>query len=280
MATSVAEPSTEPSIGTGPDPARVAAHQRELREQGYTIMPRLIDDRQLAQLRAAIDARLAGKIGIDDNPDNYGETNLVAKAPIFRELAQQPLVLATVEGLLGDDCILSSCNQGSRKPGGAAQGLHRDMNIWGPSMPWLEVPIGVQVAWCVDEFTAENGATLIVPGSHARADASGDEPSIPAVAPAGSMILFDARTFHAGGANRSQALRRAVLCFYIRSWLKPQTDHKRSIEPALVQEASATMIRLLGFQRQSPVELADGRTPIVPAPGATWFYGETRTDAQ
>ncbi|MBA2479180.1 MAG: phytanoyl-CoA dioxygenase family protein [Planctomycetes bacterium] len=248
------------------------SHQDELRDQGYTIMRSAIGRRQLDELRSAIDQRLSGT-AIADHGDHLHETNLVAKESIFREVAQHPLVLATVEGLLGEDCILSSCNQGTRKPECSAQAMHRDMHIWGPSLPWMPIPIGIQVAWCVDDFTIQSGATMLVPGSHLRADARADEAPIAAVAPAGSMILFDARTYHAGGANRSDRFRRAVLCFYVRSWLKPQSDHKRSIDPALTADLSTTMARLLGFQRQSPVEREDGTSQILPAPGATGFYG-------
>ena len=251
---------------------RIARHQHELRAHGYTIVTGVMDARQLAELRAAVDARLAAGVGITAYPDHYNEVNLVGKAAIFRELAAHPLPWGIAEGLLGSDCILSSCNQGTRRPGGIPQHIHRDFGIWGAAMPWLPLCVGVQTAWCVDDFHERNGATRIVPDSHLWPDARGDVPSITAEAPAGSMIMFDARTLHAGGANQSERLRRAVLTFYLRSWLKPQIDHKRSIDPALVPSLSPTLTRLLGFRRQSPVEHADGRSEILPAPGATDFY--------
>jgi ectoine hydroxylase-related dioxygenase (phytanoyl-CoA dioxygenase family) len=253
--------------------AAIARHQHELRTQGWTIFPRLMADEQLASIKQAIDTHI-------DRPDtirkeqNYHGVNLAAWHPAFGEVATNPLLLGTVEGLIGNDCILSSCNLGARLPGCAAQGLHRDTGIWGPALPFMPFPVGIQTAWCIDEFTLENGATTLIPGSHTDPTIPIDAPVIQAVAPAGSVIAFDCQAFHAGGANRSDKLRRAVLTLYIRSWLKPQTDHKRSFPQARWASASAEVLRLMGFRRQSPVEHADGHSEIIDAPGATAFYDQ------
>ncbi|MBA3684222.1 MAG: phytanoyl-CoA dioxygenase family protein [Planctomycetes bacterium] len=274
MSTAVAPAPAAPAAPIAVDPVLVARHQEELRVQGYTIMPRVFPRALVDEARAVIDERITAKITIHEHADVYGEPNLVGRHRVFRDMAEHPLVLAVVEGLLGDDCILSSCNGALRRPSGGPQALHRDTGIWGPSMPWMPIPVGIQTAWCIDDFTSENGATLIVPTSHARPDASTDEPTIQAVAPAGSVIAFDAAALHAGGTNVGNALRRGVLSLYIRSWLKPQTDHKRSYPPELIASTSPTVLRLLGFCRQSPIEHPDGRTEILRAPGASFFYGQ------
>jgi ectoine hydroxylase-related dioxygenase (phytanoyl-CoA dioxygenase family) len=253
---------------------QAAHHQAQLREQGWTVFRHIMSPAQLAAGQAAIDRIIASQAGVRASNQHYHAPNLVGRDPIFREIACLPLILATVEGLIGADCILSSCNLGARRPGGDAQGLHRDTGIWGSSMPFMDFPIGIQTAWCFDDFTIENGATHLVPGSHARRDARPDEPSIQAVAPAGSIIAFDCQAFHAGGANRTERIRRAALTLYIRSWIKPQTDHKRSIAAEDIASASPTMLRLLGFQRQSPTEGPDGKPHFVMAPGASNFYGQ------
>lgn len=250
---------------------QVAHHQEQLRTQGYTIFHNLISPEHLAAIRASIDAHIVGQAETPDRQQYHG-ANLVAWDPAFCAVAADPLLLATCEGLLGDDCILSSCNLGARLPGCTAQNLHRDTGIWGGSMPFMPFPIGIQTAWCIDDFTLENGATRLVPGSHI--DPAGVAPGsgIQAVAPAGSVIAFDGQAYHAGEANRSNALRRGVLTLYIRSWIKPQTDHKRSFPADLIATASPQVLRLLGFRRQSPVELPDGKSVIIPAPSATYFY--------
>ena len=277
MSAATLEDPTTASVTTSPapafDPALMAFHQAELREQGYTIFRDIITPTQLADMRRTIDERIEQQ-KTQDHGQIYHGVNLVTWHPAFAEVATNPLLLKTVESLIGDDCILSSCNLGARLPGCEAQGLHRDTGIWGGSMPFMTFPVGIQTAWCVDDFTLENGATRLIPGSHSDPQPVNDRTGIQVVAPAGSIIAFDCQAFHAGEANRSQDLRRGVLTLYIRSWIKPQTDHRRSFPTEMIPTASTELLRLLAFRRQSPVELPDGTSNIILAPGATYFYDQ------
>jgi hypothetical protein len=255
------------------DAEAVAQHQDELRRQGYTVFRACIAPAVLSAMRASIDANISRRQQAE-NQDLHHGVNLVAWDEAFTETACHPLILATVEGLLGNDCILSSCNLGARIPGCPAQSLHRDTGIWGESMPFMPFPVGIQTAWCIDDFTSENGSTRLIPGSHRDPVPCDDARAITITAPAGSIVAFDCQAFHAGGANGSPRLRRAVLTLYIRSWLKPQTDHKRSYPRERLAAASPELLRLLGFRRQSPVELPGERSEVVMAPGATSFYDQ------
>ncbi len=273
MSTALADPETiiHDAAVQPVDAQKVAQHQKELREQGFTVFPKHISPALLAAMRHAIDTRVADRT---PGTEHYHGANLVSWDSAFCTVATDPLLLATCEGLLGDDCILSSCNLGARLPGCTAQGLHRDTGIWGGSMPFMPFPVGIQTAWCIDDFTEENGATLLIPGSHCDPAPVGGRSGVKMTAAAGSIIAFDCQAFHAGGANATTKLRRGVLTLYIRSWIKPQTDHKRSFPPDLLDSASPQLLRLLGFRRQSPVELPDGQSKIISAPGATYFYDQ------
>lgn len=277
MSTATLEAPTTLTDAACPAPAFDAAvmelHQSELRQQGYTIFRNIITPTQLADIRRTIDERIAQQFA-ENHGQHYHGVNLVTWHQAFAEVATNPLLLKTVEGLIGDDCILSSCNLGARIPGCEAQHMHRDTGIWGASMPFMPFPVGIQTAWCIDDFTLENGATRLIPGSHSDPQPVNDRPGIQVVAPAGSIIAFDCQAFHAGQANRTQQLRRSVLTLYIRSWIKPQTDHRRSFPREMIPTASTEVLRLLGFRRQSPVELPDGTSNIIPAPGATYFYDQ------
>ena len=255
----------------GLDPLVVAQHQHELREHGFTVFRNIISPSLLAALRQSIDVHIANRIA-EKCTEHYHGVNLIAWDPAFCTVASDPLLLATFEGLLGDDCILSSCNLGARIPGCTAQGLHRDTGIWGSSMPFMPFPVGIQTAWCIDDFTEDNGSTLLIAGSHCDPAPVGDRNGVKMTAPAGSIVAFDCQAFHAGGANSTTTIRRAALTLYIRSWIKPQTDHKRSFPTELIGQTSPVMLRLLGFRRQSPVEMPDGQSIIINAPGATYFY--------
>ena len=216
--------------------AMMARHREELASQGFTVLRDAISPQQLSSVREA----LTHRNGDGENPGARPLSGacLVCKHRAFRDVALHPTVLAIVEALLGDDCVLSSCNSAHREPGCDAQGLHRDTGIWGASMPMLAEPVGIQTAWCVDDFSEETGGTRLVPGSHrAAASVTGarhaspseeaEAAAITVTAPAGSIILFDAQMLHGGGANRSRSHRRACLTLFVRSWLKPQHDLKR-----------------------------------------------------
>lgn len=255
-------------------PAALAAHRAELATQGFTVLTDALSERQISQSRAALEDRIRRFPHLNGTGESYSGVNMTNDAPIFRELAQHPALLSLLESELGSDCILSGANYGCVLPGAGKGPMHRDTDIWGPSLPWLPVPVGINTAYVLDAYTEEIGATRCVAGSHLRPEASIDEPSIPMLAPEGAIVAFDGRLLHQAGANRTQQLRRTALFFYVRSWVKPQTDHKRSTSREVVESASPTLLRLLGFERQSPVEHPDGRSEIVPAPGATSFYGK------
>lgn len=238
---------------------------------GLCVIPGVLGDEALNELRADLDAINAAPSPYEKR---YRHRHLTNKALGFRRLVEHPAALRIVETVLGDDCVLSSMNERSVRPGGKGQELHRDTEFWGPSFPWLPIVSGINVIWPLDDFTAESGSTLYVPGSHLSPESAAEAPRA-VEAPAGSLVAFDTRLLHAGGANRGARLRRAVFAYYIRSWLKPQTDLKRSTPPEIVASASPVLLRLLGFRRQSPFQSPeDGSWAIVPAPGATGLYDE------
>jgi ectoine hydroxylase-related dioxygenase (phytanoyl-CoA dioxygenase family) len=241
-------------------------------DDGFVVMEGALSADQLATARAFVDARNG------ERAPERGERfflNLTNRHPFFRELVQHPRLLAFADGLLGSDCILNATCARTIWPGAEAQTLHRDTSAWWPSMPWLPVPLGISVAWPLDDLTDDNGATRCVPGSHRREAIDRDARDVPMIAPAGSCVAFDLRLVHRGGANRSSAPRRVVFASYVRSWVKPHTDHRRSTDRAIVEGASPTLVRLFGFQNQSCVDTNDDRSLVVAAPGATDFYGNT-----
>jgi ectoine hydroxylase-related dioxygenase (phytanoyl-CoA dioxygenase family) len=194
--------------------------------------------------------------------------NLTNKHPLFREAIQTPVLIAIMEALLGPDCILGSLNARTSFPGAGAQGLHRDLDFH----EHLPLATYCNSVWMLDDFTEENGATRFVPGSHRGPDepqrGQPDPPHTRAVTgAAGSMMIFDARLWHGGGANRAQRPRCAMHGFFCRSWMRAQHDHTRSIDPAIVATASPLLIRLWGFKSQIPYEAAPGVLKVVPAPG-------------
>jgi ectoine hydroxylase-related dioxygenase (phytanoyl-CoA dioxygenase family) len=215
----------------GTDPPAVPVQAAfELETFGFTVLESVISADRAARLAELLD-RADEDAGTDytyDGAYSRHVANLPARADEFLALVDHPVVLALVESVLGPDVVLGSMNARIVRPGDPAQGLHADIpavhrRLVGP-------PIMLQAVWMLDGFTADNGATCLVPGSH-RAAGSAPPPgvTVPYVVgptgPAGSVMVFDGQCWHGGGANRSTARRRAVFAHYrVGPWMRFQTD--------------------------------------------------------
>ncbi len=107
--------------------------------------------------------------------------------------------------------------------------------------------------WALDDFTDTNGATLIAPGSHlwpAGRRATMDE-MIPAVMPAGSVLVYSGRLWHAAGHNRSDATRRALISESVVPWLRPGDNHALGLGRDGLQRLSPELQALSGLGTHS-----------------------------
>jgi ectoine hydroxylase-related dioxygenase (phytanoyl-CoA dioxygenase family) len=245
-------------------------HERalsELRSQGYTMLHGLVRPEQVAALRAALETVYRDEAHVPRQTAEPGclrGYNLVRRAALFREALQKPEVVALAEAMLGSDCILHSFESRSALPGGGQQSLHRDM-------PFVEnIALSVNVVWMLDDFTAENGATRVVPRSHARREGPERDRVYPdevlAIAPAGTILLFNTMTWHGGSPNRTDRVRHGFHVHYCRSWVKPQRDHPRSIDSESLADASPLLIRLLGYHSQMEFEPVLNDYQRIPVP--------------
>ena len=178
--------------------------------------------------------------------------NLPGKNEIFGKLVENPKVLKLARGVLGEDCVLSDISVNSIGPHSEGAAWHVDAPLGQLPEPLPEFPLTLQNVWMLDDFTAENGATRVVPGSHKRRRrptwAGGVmEDEVILTAPAGSMAVWLSNTWHRVGPNSTDYPRRAILCYYSRSWIKPFSDYRTSIPKELLDQYSPTLRYLLGF---------------------------------
>ncbi|MFL5284651.1 MAG: phytanoyl-CoA dioxygenase family protein [Rhodopila sp.] len=188
---------------------------------------------------------------IMDNPEdgtNQRVWGLLSRDPVFSDLAEHPFALQAVKALLGWPVLLSNISANITGPGGEMM-LHADQGF--APQPWGGIQ-GVNIAWAIDDFTDENGATRIVPGSHRlnRTPAIGEGDHTMALeAPAGSMIIMEGRVWHRTGFNRTRDKHRgAIFAFYTLPIYMPQENWFLSLNPAIRHYASDTMLQLLGFK--------------------------------
>src|SRR5436305_5542481 len=143
------------------------SYREEFDRRGYVIFERVLSPAGVAELRAALAPHLARDL--KGRNDFEGEkTNrvyaLMAKSPVFAELAIHPLALAFAEAELGETCLLSALLAINLHPGESVQPWHTDDG--GAKIPRPRPALGISAFWAIDDTTEQNGSTEVIPGSH------------------------------------------------------------------------------------------------------------------
>jgi ectoine hydroxylase-related dioxygenase (phytanoyl-CoA dioxygenase family) len=233
-----------------------------LDSDGYTVLPERLDMDALAEIRAEIRTLLATATwgtGFDGSRTKRVWA-LLAKTRCMDRVALDPLVLGVVEQTVGPDTQFGLTYATHVHPGQDAQMLHYEQGIY--PLP-RDRDVMVTAIWALDDFTAENGATRVVPGSHRGATARPlAKEAVPVEMPAGSVLLFTGRLWHGAGANSSAAPRLGVVIDYAQPWLRPCEAHTLSADLAQVRQLPWRLQELLGFNQPSPyLGFIDGRHP-------------------
>lgn len=232
------------------DQTLTAQQQTELAERGFTIFYNVINPTWLAALRAAFEQITAteGEAAGREVSQIQGIrrlADLVNKGEVFDEIYTNPLVLAAARQVMGRPFKLHSLNGHDPLPGFGQQALHPD---WGGVRADVGVFHVMNSLWMLDDFTAENGATRIVPGSHRWPGKPSDQLSdlkarhpqeIYIEAPAGSVAVFNGHTWHGSTDNQSQRSRRVYHCAFVAREHPQQTDQRQFLRPATAARLSS-----------------------------------------
>lgn len=230
----------------------------DLSKHGACIVEAALDPEVLAEVRDALYHIADGdkkrgwsesyQYGADDHI-NQRIWNLPSRDAVFCDLAEHPLAMHFVKELLGWPALLSSMSANITGAGGASMVLHADQGYMPP--PWSR-PLGVNVAWCVDDFTAANGATCAVPGSHLwNGKGQGQHMAdklVPIEAKAGSIIVMEGRLLHTNGVNTNGVRRAGIFSWYTLPIYLPQENWALSLNPIVRQYGSETLQTLFGFR--------------------------------
>jgi ectoine hydroxylase-related dioxygenase (phytanoyl-CoA dioxygenase family) len=236
----------------------------ELDERGYVIVEGVLGRDELATARAALDELLAATPAGRNDFEGFSTRrvySLLAKTRALDGIAAHPMLLALCDDVLGHH-QLSATVAIQIGPGETAQGLHFDDGLYPLPRPHDEVMISTM--WAFDDFVEENGATVMVPGSHRWTDqVPGRDPQVEyAEMPAGSVAIYLGSFWHGGGANRTDRPRLGVTFEYIASWLRPQENHLAAIPPEKARELPETIAELVGYNIRAPfMGYVDGRHP-------------------
>ncbi len=233
-----------------------AAERAQLDEDGFLPLPGILSAGQLRVIRqrlAGLSAAEGDRAGIEVHQEQGTDrlADLVNKDPVFDVCFTCPRVLAAVAHVLGD-FTLSSLNSRAALPGAGHQPLHTD---------WAEPvsPGNYQVCnsiWLIDDFTADNGPTRVVPGSHRRARLPRQAMTDPAapypgevklLGSAGTVVIFNAHLWHGGTRNTTDRPRRALHSYFCRGGLKQQLDQRAYVRPETLARLSPAAQHILGL---------------------------------
>jgi ectoine hydroxylase-related dioxygenase (phytanoyl-CoA dioxygenase family) len=232
------------------------AEQEILDEQGYLPMPGLLGPGQVAALVRRFDELITeegDQAGLEAHREEGTDrlADLVNKDPLFDLCWNNPRQLAAAAHVLGwQDFKLFSLNGRAALPGQGHQALHVD---WASAVAPGDYQI-VNSIWLLDDFTPENGATRIVPGSHRWGRLPKDvmhDPGQPhpdeilLLGSAGTAVIFNSHLWHAGTVNRTSQPRRALHAPYVRRDGQQQTIFRNYLRPATYERLSPAQRYLL-----------------------------------
>ncbi len=228
----------------------------EVRSEGYAIIEQLLSADEVRVIRGALQPWLQReRMGRNDFEGFRTERvyALLAKEIEFARIVEHPTVLAVLDELLLPTYLLSANLAINVHPGETPQGFHRD-NDGGPFSDKTQIH-GVSTIWAFDDFTAQNGATEILPGSHRWTDdrpAAEDPRAVPVTMSAGSVLIFTGAVYHRGGANRSNAPRLAITPQYCQSWMRQLENMVLAVPPERAGCYSPRVQALLGYSVRDP----------------------------
>jgi ectoine hydroxylase-related dioxygenase (phytanoyl-CoA dioxygenase family) len=219
------------------------------------VLPGLLSPSQIDRLKTELAPYLRGTLFGRNDFEGFSTERvyaLLAKAPAVAELVEHPAVLALVDQVLAPNYLLSANLAIKLYPGETRQRLHHDDGFY--RVPRPRPAFGVSAIWAIDEFTADNGATEIIPGSqHWGPEVPAeDDPRIESVLmPAGSVVVFLGTLYHRGGANQSPEPRLAITPQYCEPWLRQIEQQVLAVPPEIAARYSERVQQLLGYSIHS-----------------------------
>ncbi|BCJ68289.1 phytanoyl-CoA dioxygenase family protein [Polymorphospora rubra] len=235
-----------------------------LQDDGFVVLPALLSDEELAAAVRHADRLLDGVAWSDNDFDGRRTRrvySLLGRLGAFEPLLTHPSVRRLVTARLGEVHQFGMLFLSAVDPGQGSQPLHFDAGVY--PLP-REVEAETNVIWALDDFTAENGATMIAPGSHRWP--AGRRPQrhelVPVVMSAGSAVVYSGRLWHAAGENRAETTRRALICEHVLPWLRPADNHTLATGVDQLRSLPPELRRLAGVAPASEyLGLVGGEDP-------------------
>jgi ectoine hydroxylase-related dioxygenase (phytanoyl-CoA dioxygenase family) len=230
-----------------------AVHVKEVAEQGYTIVENAIEPDLVDALNDSL-SRLERFFETKPSPNSFeGHNtlriyNLLAYDDVWQRVPVHSNVLPIVDGVLDPGCLISSLSSINIGPGEAAQPIHADDQLIPLAKP--HAPTVCNSMWALTDFTAANGATRIIPGSHLydhNPDYGTPYDSIPAEMEKGSVLVWHGSLWHGGGANTTDAPRVGIAMNYCAGFIRQQENQQLGLPREKVASFEPRLRTLCGY---------------------------------
>jgi hypothetical protein len=236
--------------------AKAADVLAALDEAGCAVIERLVDEATVAgvidELGPYLEATPPG--GDDFSGRSTRRTGAVlARSATSQRMIAHPLVLEVTDGYLwpGKTTYQLHLTQLiAIGPDSPEQALHRDQWCF-DFFPFPDdVEVELATMWALTDFTAANGATRVVPGSHREGNEALGAPDrvVQAEMPAGSVFIYGGRTVHGGGANTTDDVRLGLNADYVLGWLRQEENQYLSVPPDIARTLPVEIQELMGYR--------------------------------
>jgi ectoine hydroxylase-related dioxygenase (phytanoyl-CoA dioxygenase family) len=228
------------------------------------VIERLVPRELCEAIRADVIPRFRYRSG-RNNFEGFATQRLYAvieKTLACNALVEHPRILALLDRVLEPNYLLSQLQVINLLPGEAAQPWHHDDGFYRVARP--RPALGAATIFAIDDFTADNGATVVFPGSHRWPDRGPTDADAraPVAMPAGSVVFFLGTLWHAAGANRTERGRLCVTAQYCAPWCRQQENFSLSVSRARAKQCSEHVQRMLGYSIYPPfIGFVDGMHP-------------------
>jgi ectoine hydroxylase-related dioxygenase (phytanoyl-CoA dioxygenase family) len=223
---------------------------------GFVLIPNLMTAADADEARSRV-LELASSPSVSEiGKSRTGQQHvrgLLAHGEIFERIVQHPALIEIAEAMLGDDMTLGAYSARILHPGATEMGVHIDYPYWAMRGPFtLRPPLMVQVIWMLQDFTEQNGATLVAPRSQLRCTRPDREQfareAIKITGTAGDAIVSHGLLWHDTSPNRSAEPRVAILINYGQKVIRPLDTEIAKVELTVMERATPKLRQLLGLE--------------------------------
>jgi ectoine hydroxylase-related dioxygenase (phytanoyl-CoA dioxygenase family) len=229
---------------------------------GYFVIDNFFDEKCSDLLKVSLENAIQEYVPYDDSErsllDKYHMHDLLCKDIIFGKTLEDPRIHQLIAAILGEFWIMYAYTSSSLPPKGDNYGsrIHVDCPRFIPNYP-----TNLGVIWSLDDFTLENGATYVLPGSHnSEKEPSKDffkKNSVRLICKKGSLVLFNARVWHKAGINSTNYFRHALTMNVCRPFMKQRMDWVRFIPNHISDSLNEQARRIIGFDTRLPSNLEE-----------------------